>query len=827
MGLIRAILKHGVSELNLNDATGTYHLGRDFVPPPVSITANLAHGTSANRLGGAELISTKAVNRNWAFSIHVSGESEAEIRNAISLLDSFIRRGTKSDPVFLHVRGSEDVGFEPLWGQFGADLRYEIVFGRATVSSSYTFGFVRREELPACGVNLDIKPFAIGLKQRVGSAIGGILEDTIGTVDGLSRGTIIPEATTNKFTNPIFGHGTFNNGWTASANLIETENTDPKFITHGKSSAKLTRKTTASSHYSQSINAGNTNTHTISFYAKKPDGSAVTVGGSNDVAVEYSGIVTTTARLIGDGWYLIEAEVTGINSSTVTGLEIRTNGVTLYVDGFQMEEKAFATPLAHGDLLGCAWTGTVHASTSTRTAARLKVPVSDSMDMGEGTARIVWKADRPHTDMGSFNMLLESTGRIFQAFWGNSNTSWNWTDDVNSAVVISQTFSAGDILIFHFVWGPGVGLKIYLAGSEIATDSTYTPPAAPTDMFIGTNPTPTEHMNGTFMDFTTFARAMTATEVLDDHANILEQVQDNRRLSPIPWLWTKDGDDIVDAFDDDDQDNYCIIGGIPGTAEAITEWLFTPSGLDGFYVGRVDVAPDNFLATPKRFYLELDGNADAGDTSNDEYDLETLGSGGIFNSLDVDGVETYKEGEKIHYFVRARSTGAAVFAAKVTYRLSGAAAFVAGEYINHTLDTSWRLYYLGHLTVTSLKGIPDDQKILQHVIQYKTISGSTVFHRDFELFIPGPLLSFSQLKSASARSVLVIDDQVIWTDPSGGLGLRQATGVDSITGDVVNVLPDRLNYVWVLLSIPLDGVHNEDKTVDLVEVVVTPRYSLL
>src|SRR5512138_1106995 len=47
-----------------------------------------------------------------------------------------------------------------------------------------------------------------------------------------------------------------------------------------------------------------------------------------------------------------------------------TNGVasTFYVDGLQIEQKAYATSYCDGDQPGCSWTGTAHASTSTRSA---------------------------------------------------------------------------------------------------------------------------------------------------------------------------------------------------------------------------------------------------------------------------------------------------------------------------------------------------------------------------------------------------------------------------------------------------------------------------
>ena len=97
MGLIRAALRHRAAELDLNDPTGRFHIARDFVPPPVSLAPNLSVGSSANRWAGGELAGLKAMDREWSFSVHVTGESEAEVRHGISVLDSFLRRGTADD----------------------------------------------------------------------------------------------------------------------------------------------------------------------------------------------------------------------------------------------------------------------------------------------------------------------------------------------------------------------------------------------------------------------------------------------------------------------------------------------------------------------------------------------------------------------------------------------------------------------------------------------------------------------------------------------------------------------------------------------------------
>ncbi|KKL60859.1 hypothetical protein LCGC14_2201110, partial [marine sediment metagenome] len=597
------------------------------MPPSLNLSVQVASGTSANRLGGGQRISSKALNRKWTFGLDILGDSVAEIARGAADVQGFLdQAGDESSPTYLQYRDNSNVGFEPLWGQFGANYRYEIVSGNIRLPSSYAVANIRGQRLIGATVSLEIKPFALGLQQRVGSATGGILEDTIGTVDGISRGTIIPQTITNKMTNPIFGHATFDNGWTAGSGDIKvTENIDKKFITHGKSSAKLVNTDTVNTEvFTQSIDVGNTNTHHLTCYVKLPDGGVVS---STQVGLRYSGNVSETYTSVGDGWYLLDAAVTGINAGTVTGVAVE-GGYTVYVDGFQIAEVTYVVPVTHGDMLGCAWTGTAHASTSTRTVSRLRIATADSFDTAEGTIRVVWKASREHSALLDGAILFRDTDQSFRCYWDQTNDKWVFVDGTNTISSAVDSFSVGDIRIFHFVFEPG-SLKTYIAGAQSATGSTYTPPTIGADLYIGSSAVPDTHLEGTFMDFTTFAQAMTAAEALADYTNILEQVEDNRRLSPIPWLWTKDGDDVVDNHDDAGEDNWAVVGGVPGTADAETEWLINPSvnNKSGYWLMTHRADYGQFILPTSQWYKEVQGTAEAG-TSEGEFARVNIGSGG-------------------------------------------------------------------------------------------------------------------------------------------------------------------------------------------------------
>ena len=239
-----------------------------------------------------------------------------------------------------------------------------------------------------------IGPYARGRKQRVGSAIGGVLEDWIGSPDGISRGLIVPEATTNQMTNPVFGHGTWDNGWTDGAGVDSSENTNEDFLLFGTSSAKVLATAGANNVFYQSIDVANAgNTHVLSCYAKLPDGGVIS---ASQCQLYYGAGLTTAYTPVGNGCYRLTASLTGAAPATGTGLLV-VDTFMVYTDGFQIEEKAYSTPLTYGDLMGSAWTGTAHASTTNRTGSRVMVAVDDIVDVAEGTLTLVWKAGHSNT----------------------------------------------------------------------------------------------------------------------------------------------------------------------------------------------------------------------------------------------------------------------------------------------------------------------------------------------------------------------------------------------------------------------------------------------
>jgi hypothetical protein len=825
MGLIRCVLKHKQAELNLNDPAGRFHIARDFVPPSVSLSPDIATGSAANRMGGGTLVGMKAENRRWSFGVHITGDSEAEVRSGISLLDSFLRRGTPSDPVYVHVRGSEDVGFEPLWGQYGADLRYEVIYGIAGASRQYSFGFIREGELPECQVQLEIKPFALGLQQRLASALGGILEDYIGAEDGLSRGTIIPEATTNKFTNPVFGHATWDNGWTATS-LIADQNTDRRFISAGKSSVRLYNAAGPGS-FTQSINVGNTNTHVLSCRAKLPDSGAIS---ATHAEMYYNGAAqTTTYKSEGDGWYRLAAVITGVASAVTAGINTKGDYV-VYADEFQIEEKGYATPPCNGDMLGCAWSGTAHASTTTRTNGRIRLDETGLLENRQGTIRLVVRANNNSSEFSNTKyvfMANQSGSQGLHLLWSPSPTNvWQFRDGSSGAASSATSFSAGDILIFHCVYNRASKL-LYINGVQDGSIGSYNHLDYDDYIYFGCDEslTSTSYCNFTFLEPPTlYELAMSAIEIANDAANILEHVEDDRRLSPIPYLWTKDGDDVVDNCDDSTHDNYALIAGIPGTAKAETEInaiINAAYSLNGFWYARSLMPYNKFVYPTSQWYSEAQGNSSSY-CSGGEYDEDTITTPTVVNTLTPFWPEELIG--QIHFFGRFGSYSAEDDAkvASVFYFGSSGAALVGEEKTLHLYPYSnFLLYYLGSMHIEYPIRIDDDDKASIWGIRVDDVDGSVTFQNDFVMAINGEILYTSGTLIIGTTYLLTTKETTYRVSSNGSL-----LSIYTTKGNRIELEPERYNFLWALLARDQDS-HNIADTLTFSSIKITPRWALL
>ena len=142
---------------------------------------------------------------------------------------------------------------------------------------------------------------------------------------------------------------------------------------------------------------------------------------------------TTTTYTLGDSWQLAVAPYQSSNPAKIVDvvwLDVRTVGTvasTFYVDSAQLEQKAYATSYCDGSLgTGYAWSGTAHASSSTRTVTTIKV---------DETARIATSAG---AIVGRVQRLFDPSATV--SAWYSGGTGAN-NDIVQARITTGGTFA--------------------------------------------------------------------------------------------------------------------------------------------------------------------------------------------------------------------------------------------------------------------------------------------------------------------------------------------------------------------------------------------------
>lgn len=561
---------------NLSIKTGT------FTPPEYGLRPNISSLTLINIVDDSP--------RRLPFEIVIQVDTEQEGRFEGRRIADFLRRsGNPDNPLYLAYKPNSDVDFEPSTGQIGASIFYPVIHGFANVGGLYSESDMKTKGwfLP---VNLTIHPYALGLPEIFWSATGGIILDQ---KEGRPNGFIVPEATTNKMTNPGFSHDIYDNGWTKASSTVYQKTIDPNHIRYGISSISIAAVAATNNTLTQSINVGNTNIHTMSARVRLIDGGTVS---STYCQLYYDSAQTTvfTQDPTDSDWWILETQgITGIASAKATGLVIK-NGYGIIVDFVQIEEKAFRTPWCAGSMLGCTWstvsTAGQHNSTSVRTVGRIREATDDMLNIEQGTifmaVRMAYANDDGPFAAADCTFFADSTADTkFFIEWDLSTTDWRMGDGTNQAQGASDTWPTGDIKVLVGTWSTANGLKLFVGDTtSLDTDTpyataAYTAVAFQTNGYIGSDSTPAAHHNSTFLAFGIFDRELTPTQIQNIYANVRPQLASGEAVNDIPWRWTSIGNDVTVNHDDADSgdDNYVVVGGVPGGLAAEAYFAGTAS----------------------------------------------------------------------------------------------------------------------------------------------------------------------------------------------------------------------------------------------------------
>lgn len=354
----------------------------------------------------------------------------------------------------------------------------------------------------------------------------------------------LAEATTNRITNPsievdLTGWSTLGSGGTGARDTSQAK--------VGLASLKVvTSGSTYGKQISATLNPGAT--YTISGWIYMPSYS----NGTLSLDLYESGIIDTSGIQISaanSGFVFFEETVTYPGGGSGTAL-IRFYGdgtptFTVYLDAVQLEEIAYPTPYCDGSLgAGHTWSGTAHASTSSRTATDLRyienLPSNFTIALG-------FQPKRPESECAAYERIFEWYGdannllfllvsspsdNVYVAYKANgTETAFNFAADQwarETPIHYVITFDGTDVTIYQN------GVEVTSGPPTVATFIT-----TPSTFHIGAG-SGSLHANGFYDENIVLDYALTANEA----KNLYYEWFDGRAFDGI---WTDVIDDVLVA----------------------------------------------------------------------------------------------------------------------------------------------------------------------------------------------------------------------------------------------------------------------------------------
>jgi len=300
------------------------------------------------------------------------------------------------------------------------------------------------------------------------------------------KGVQVAEATTNKILNPS-AEATGN--FTARGTATVTRDTGTYVI--GATSYKIVLAA-ANDGINLTLSALANAIHYVSVWVT---GSALTtlqasLDGTNWNALNT--VIETLTDAAGNTWTRYGAQISAAQSNGSTTLRIRNSASsgTFYLDAAQVEQKSYPTSYADGSLgTGHSWSGTAHASQSSRTAALLTYPAAGNVSLQQGTLSYwVYVPGAFSTPQYDFGIRIDANNylNVRHIFANNrvpiaaSGSGGGGVDTSSGALTVSVGWH-------HIVvtWTAGA-LKLYVDGVQSGATANYVAPVgAPATIEIG------------------------------------------------------------------------------------------------------------------------------------------------------------------------------------------------------------------------------------------------------------------------------------------------------------------------------------------------------
>ena len=260
-------------------------------------------------------------------------------------------------------------------------------------------------------------------------------------------------------------------------------------------------------YYNGAAALGGGNTYTFSAYLRSAAGDDISNSGIQMYMDSNAGGQVPTAIVsVGDGWYRFILTRTAASwADAVVGF-MNLPPTVWYTDGWQLEQKSYATPYHDSTL-------SVSTPNMTRVASGISYPTSGNLQRSAGTIMAwIWVdgdtgADqyifRANADSGTeYVIMRRASNGALVCYWGASARYSVATIPVRSWTHVALTYAGGNLSIYV----NGVTNGLQSAGTAIASLN-------PT-MYVGRSSTDTAHLNGYIDDLAITSSAMDAGAIL-------------------------------------------------------------------------------------------------------------------------------------------------------------------------------------------------------------------------------------------------------------------------------------------------------------------------
>jgi len=323
----------------------------------------------------------------------------------------------------------------------------------------------------------------------------------------------VAQATTNLVTNPSFEVGL--SGWIQEGNYGSAGTRSDAASYFGEYSLRVQRQTTGVEYQGRYtiVPVAEGQTYTVSAWGR--------LGSGNPNGYLWvRGAVPSTRVALGRNAEWERAVMTVTATSTgdmhvVVYSHSGTTGDTFYADGVQVEAKAYPTPYCDGSLgPGHAWTGTAHASTSTRDVANLQY-ATQSVPSDYGTIMAwVYRSIWPATSTEPAPRLYRNpSGGAWEVQLNAEYKITIWAGGIWSTTPPLEDYFSDDGEWMHIahVWDDTYQY-LYLNGVLVYTANRGTE-APGAGIYVGNRPDGARPLNGLIDDFVILDRALSADEV--------------------------------------------------------------------------------------------------------------------------------------------------------------------------------------------------------------------------------------------------------------------------------------------------------------------------